>query len=304
MNGPHNVPQPIPYQGSKRLLAPTILQYFPTCSFRLVEPFAGSAALSIATASRQRAKRFWINDAHAPLMRLWQEILQQPDRLADAYSRLWHEQLADPRAYFNEVRSRFNQHHAPADFLYLLARCVKAAIRYNSRGEFNNTPDNRRKGARPEEMRRRIVQTSHLLQQQTQITAWNYKKVLDKCTAKDLIYMDPPYQGVCKNRDQRYLPPFDHDEFCEELAKLNERQILFVVSYDGRTGTKVYGEPLPDSLGLTHLEILAGRSTQATLLGRSDVTYEALYLSPALTAVLEREGHTNPAISEAQLTFW
>ena len=60
---------------------------------------------------------------------------------------------------------------------------------------------------------------------------------------------------------------------------------MFAVSYDGRTGDKTYGAPLPDSLGLTHLEIEAGRSTQSTLLGRDDITYESLYLSPELASL-------------------
>jgi site-specific DNA-adenine methylase len=45
------VPQPFQYQGSKRALAPLILQYLPISTTRLVEPFCGSAALSIATVS-------------------------------------------------------------------------------------------------------------------------------------------------------------------------------------------------------------------------------------------------------------
>ena len=98
----------------------------------------------------------------------------------------------------------------------------------------------------------------------------------------DLIYMDPPYQGVCGQRDQRYLPKVDHNEFCEQLRVLRKNNIDFIVSYDGRTGDKAYGEPLPASLGLLHLEIHAGRSTQATLLGRNHVTYESLYISPRL----------------------
>jgi len=52
------------------------------------------------------------------------------------------------------------------------------------------------------------------------------------------------------------------------LRDLLRRDIPFIVSYDGRTGNKRYGRPLPASLGLTHVEVLAGRSTQATLLGR------------------------------------
>lgn len=300
MNGPRDVPQPIPYQGSKRQIASTILQRFPATLSRLVEPFAGSAALSIALAVRRRAERFWINDAHIPLIKLWREIIHRPDALAEKYALLWNDQLGREREYFDQVRQRFNEEHDPADFLYLLARCVKAAIRYNANGQFNNTPDNRRKGAQPAEMRRRILQASGLLLKRTRLTAWDYKKVLQQSTDADLVYMDPPYQGVCGHRDQRYLPKVDHEEFCHELANLNDRGIMFAVSYDGRTGAKTYGDPLPDSLNLTHLEVRAGRSTQATLLGRADVTFESLYLSPPLTAAVKREGRTN----ECQLALW
>ena len=302
MNSSHYAPQPIPYQGSKRQIAPMILQHFPAKISRLVEPFAGSAALSIAVASRRRASRFWLNDAHSPLIKLWKKIIDQPDELVEKYTLLWNDQLGREREYFNRVRDRFNKKHDPADFLYLLARCVKAAIRYNSNGEFNNTPDNRRKGARPAEMCRRIYNTSELLCKRTRLTSWDYKEVFEDCTEEDLVYMDPPYQGVCGNRDQRYLPKVDHEEFCDKLAELNARHIMFAVSYDGRTGSKTFGEPLPASLRLTHLEIRAGRSTQATLLGRSDVTYESLYLSSALSTSLERA--TTKHINERQTALW
>lgn len=283
-------PQPIPYQGSKRRIAPTILQHFPDKLLRLVEPFAGSAALSLTVAARGGADCFWINDAHSELIALWQEIVHRPDSLADRYAHLWHEQLGREREYFDEVRSRFNDRREPADFLYLLARCVKASIRYNANGEFNNTPDNRRKGARPAEMRRRINCASNLLRSRTRLTSWDYKDVLNDCSENDLVYMDPPYRGVCLNRDRRYLPKIDHDEFYGELSRLNDRNLAFAVSYDGRTGAKTYGGPLPDSLKLTRVEVCAGRSTQSTLLGRSDVTYESLYLSPALASSIKRAG--------------
>jgi DNA adenine methylase len=40
-------------------------------------------------------------------------------------------------------------------------------------------------------------------------------------------------------------------------------------------------------LNLTLVEIEAGRSSQATLLGREEMTVESLYLSPALADELE-----------------
>ena len=294
------VPHPIPYQGSKRFLAREILSRMPESFDRLVEPFAGSAAISLAVAYRRMARRFWINDAHKPVASLWSAILRDPNGLADKYESLWNDQRGRERVYFNQVRDQFNQAHAPEHFIYLLARCVKAAIRYNSEGKFNNTPDNRRKGARPDEMRSRITGASALLAGKTKVTALDFRKVLTGCTPNDVIYMDPPYEGVCATRDTRYAPKISRDEFVHALAELNERGCMFLVSYDGRCGDKRYGKPLPASLGFLHLELCAGRSTQATLLGRDHVTYESLYVSPALAAALSGTHNCEP---ERQLMF-
>ncbi|NLN02476.1 MAG: hypothetical protein GX174_11310 [Lentisphaerae bacterium] len=70
-----NVPHPIPYQGSKRNLASAILRYFPATVETLHEPFAGSAAISLAAAAKGKANWFHINDLNKPLIDLWQEIV-------------------------------------------------------------------------------------------------------------------------------------------------------------------------------------------------------------------------------------
>jgi DNA adenine methylase len=280
------IPHPIPYQGSKRFLAVKILSYFPSHVQRLVEPFAGSAAISLAAAYCGIADSFWLNDAHVPLIDLWRKILDNPRRLSGQYRSLWQEQAGREREYYDLVRERFNQTHQPDCFLYLLARSVKAVIRYNSEGKFNNSPDNRRKGARPDAMRARIMGASKLLAGRTLVTAGDYAEVLAACVRGDLIYMDPPYQGVCGKRDNRYAPRFDHDAFCAALNELNRRDHLYLVSYDGRTGDKEFGKLLPADLRLTHIEVHAGRSSQATLLGREHDTYESLYLSRALAEAI------------------
>ena len=61
------VPQPFPYQGSKRNLAPAILGYFPEGVTTLIEPFAGSAAITLHAATQDLAERFVINDLNEPL---------------------------------------------------------------------------------------------------------------------------------------------------------------------------------------------------------------------------------------------
>jgi DNA adenine methylase len=287
-----NVPHPIPYQGSKRKLAAAILAHAPPTCGRLVEPFAGSAAISLAAAQRARAQEFWLNDANAPLGDLWRELINRPQLLAAQYRELWNDQHGREREYFAYVRSLFNASHRPDYFLYLLARCVKGAIRYNSRGEFNNSPDNRRKGAHPDEMVVRIEGAARLLAGRTRITSCDYCQVLEDCTTDDLIYLDPPYQGVSRGPNNRYGSRIDHREFREALHSLNRRGFLFLVSYDGRLGAKRYGEPFPENMGLAHRELPAGRSTQATLLGQKQVTVESLYLSAALVELTGQRGST------------
>ena len=274
------VPQAMPYQGSKRRIAKDILGYFPDRIERMVEPFAGSAAISAHAVANLGAERVWLNDAHEPLMRLWREILCNPLGLASGYARLWRPRPASGDRDYYMARDRFNKSHDPADFLYVLARCVKAAVRYNSNGMFNNSPDKRRRGARPREMKRRLLAVHGILADRTRLTSWGYERVLRKCTPADLVYMDPPYQGTCGPRDRRYWGRFSHGEFCGELEKLNQRRVPFILSYDGRLGRRMYGQDVPESLGLHRIVIRAGRSTQSTLLGRADDTYESLYLSP------------------------
>jgi len=297
------VPHPIPYQGSKRQLARYIVSLFPQEARRLVEPFAGSAAVSLAAGHMRRVKRWVVNDLNRPLMDLWVEIVRRPDEISSKYARLWKAQRGREREYYDRVRDRFNAHHRPEDFLYLLARCVKAAIRYNSRGEFNNSPDNRRLGAAPETMRRHILGASALLNGRSVLSALDYRETLEAVKPGDVVYLDPPYQGVVNTHNHRYRHGVSFDEFVTALDGLRRRGIPFIVSYDGRTGSKRHGRPLPASLGLTHVEVRAGRSTQATLLGRDDHTFESLYLSPEIVVDEEHLRHGPRSLGDTASLF-
>ncbi len=288
------IPHPIPYQGSKRGLAAAILAYLPKETGKLIEPFAGSAALSLAAAQSERAETFLINDVNSPLIALWDKIIHRPEQISEQYQLLWEAQQGQEQTYYYFVRKQFNQTQEPHFLLYLLARCVKASVRYNSQGEFNQSPDNRRCGTQPSTMRQNIWRASCLLRRRTALMQGNYRSTFDTVENQDVIYMDPPYQGVCAKRNPRYSQHVDFDDFMDSLTFLNKRGVSYIVSYDGRTGEKRFGKPLPASLELTRLEINAGRSTQATLLGHSDHTYEALYLSAALVSRLSKIVRVQP----------
>ncbi len=284
---PVQIPHPFPYQGSKRNIAHQILPYLPADTERLIEPFCGSAAFSIAAAAHGLIGKFVLNDIDASLMKLWSAILERPGRLINEYEQLWTDQHQDRKEHFNRIRSEFNTTHQPHHLLYLLARIVKGAVRYSSEGLFNQSPDNRRAGMRPATLRRQIFGVSALLAGRTALSALDFRDVVMTATPLDVVYMDPPYQGISFARDHRYYRGLTYNEFADVLAVMNLNCISYIVSYDGRTGEKYHGKPLPAYLCLQHLEIHAGKSSQATLLGQDRDTVESLYLSPALVKRLE-----------------
>lgn len=287
------LPHPIPYQGSKRNLADQILRFFPDNFDRLVEPFAGSAAMTIASAFYFKANRFIINDINEPLVNLWENIIENPNSIIKHYHDIWHGQHGNEEEYYYQIRERFNNTKQPEYLLFLLAKCVKAAVRYNSQGQFNQSPDKRRLGRNPQMMRDDILRVSQLLKGKTECYSHDYQSILDLATDNDLVYMDPPYQGTGVNGGFNYAGNIEFDNFIVSLFDLNNRNVPFILSYDGRTGNKTYGNPLPDNLNLTKIEINAGRSSQATLLNRNEITYEALYLSPALTSKIDLQKITD-----------
>lgn len=284
-----SVPHPFPYQGSKRGIAKFILPYFPSDVHCLIEPFCGASAISIAAAAHGLAKEFILNDLNKPLMDLWAEILERPSALCNEYERQWIEQTLDPKAYFFKVRNEFNKTHNPCQLLYLLARIVKGSVRYSSDGQFNQSADNRRSGMKPNTMRKNIFGVSALLSKKTSTTAVDFRQVVIDANENDLIYMDPPYQGTSFTRDHRYFNGLSYEEFADALSYMNELNLSYIISYDGITGEKAHGKLLPDRLQLKHLNIYAGRSSQATLLGNDHETIESLYLSPALVRRLESD---------------
>ena len=279
---PIRLPHPIPYQGSKRILAPLIGRYVPAEIATWYEPFAGSAAMALWAARYRKPRRIVLGDSLAPMMALWGAILDRPQATAARYAEIWAGQKPGDATYFNRIRERFNRDHDPVDLLYLLCRCVKNAVRFNDKGAFTQSVDKRRLGMRPDKMRAAIQGAAELLRGRTQIAAADWMDTLADAGPDDFAYMDPPYLGTSTGRDRRYAEWMTQDRVIAGLRLLNTRGIRFALSYDGMCGDKVYGPPLPDDLLMTRLHLHAGRSSQATLNGDTAETVESLYLSQGL----------------------
>ncbi|AIK84045.1 hypothetical protein CGLAR1_01905 [Corynebacterium glutamicum] len=281
-------PQPFPLQGSKRGQSPIINALIPEAQPRWIEPFCGSAAASIGARKAGRVGDVIISDINKDLIHLWQAILDDPTGLVDEYEKVWRSQfndagiVDDPRGYFNTVRARFNESEVkePADFLFILNRIVKAALRYGPNG-VNQSADGRRLGAKPETVRQRIYGTAELMAG-TKARHADWLTVLAEAGADDIIYMDPPYQGTSNSLDHRYKAGLSVDVFEAGVREGVSRDLSMIISYDAIAGPVTYGRALAPDLDLLTLDVLTGVSAQGTLLGRKQPSHEALYLSPAL----------------------
>ena len=245
---------------------------------RLVEPFAGSAAVTLAAARFERCERYVLGDKLPPLIALWKEIIQNPTPVADEYQELWWRERKRPIDEFYKIRSEFNQDERPAKLLYLLARCVKNAVRFNPSGEFNQSPDKRRTGTRPDLMRRELIAAHRVLHGKAEAVCADFMDLFHSSRHGDFFYLDPPYQGTSEGRDSRYIGGVTRERIIEGLTVLNERGTPFILSYDGSCGDRTYGDRLPLQLARRVL-LDVGRSSQATLNGKDHVTVESLYIS-------------------------
>jgi len=286
-----HLPHIAQYTGSKRVLAPQILDFMPRRFNRLIEPFAGMAAVSIAAAMENRAEQYHLNDVNGPIVGLLKAAIESPGGLVPRYADLWQQQFDFPDGHvqhYCQVRDLFNSGEKTAEnMLYLLARCVKGSVRYGKNGGFNQFCDKRRHGTNPQKVAENLAAISALLKGKTSFSSMDYRQVIKMAQPGDVVYMDPPYQGVSGARDNRYLVGVGFDDFSGAVEILDSKGVAYIISYDGRCGEKEYGRELPKRLHCTKFLLNAGPSTQATLLGRHETTVESLYVSNGLVRVAQ-----------------
>ena len=186
-----NIPQVVQYQGSKRLLAPKILNYFPQNIHKLWEPFSQMEAVTIAAAHQRKASSCHLNDINILLVKILQSAIETPEHLFQEYSKVWNEQFlfcGGSIQHFYKIRDEFNNgDDSAAKLLYLIARCVKGSVRYGSNGKFNQSLDKRKNGTKPSTLLLRLYGISSLLKDKTNFSAVDYRKIFEMVKEGDEI---------------------------------------------------------------------------------------------------------------------
>lgn len=176
------------------------------------------------------------------------QIIDHPSKLSDQYRSLWAEQFIEGASHFNGVRARFNEDRTPVFLLYLIARCVKKAVRFNRKGHFTQSVDKRRMGVQPDKRERTVHAVSKSLRGRTRLSTGDFRQCASTTKVRDTVNLDPPYQGTTCGRDKRYVAQLKRATLVDALHDLNARGVSYVLSYDGQSGPKTYGAPRPATI--------------------------------------------------------
>lgn len=261
----------IKWSGSKRSQSTRIKEFLPDKFNTYYEPFIGGGAMLYAIAPESSV----CGDICKPLIDLWNMIKDSPEELYEAYKMRWERLQNDGYEVFYEIRENYNNENNPEDLLFLSRTCVNGLIRFNAKGEFNNSLHHTRPGIAPERLGKIIYDWSYKIQT-AQFVYGDYRLTTETATAGDLVYLDPPYFHT----KGRYYGTIDYGEFLTFLESLNSKGVKYMLSYDGIRGDDDFTVDLPKELYRRHEMIPSGNSSFKKVMDKEkQQVYESLYLN-------------------------
>jgi DNA adenine methylase len=155
---------------------------------RLIEPFAGSCAISLAT----NYERYLIADANSDLIDMYRFIKSDHADVIRNAELLFQPIYNEAEAFYN-LRAEFNQAcksvRKSAIFIYLNRHCFNGLCRYNASGGFN-VPFGKYSGPTcPSNEIKRFAEFA----QRAEFLYQSFEDTFALAEDGDVIYCDPPY---------------------------------------------------------------------------------------------------------------
>ncbi|BBE76119.1 MULTISPECIES: DNA adenine methylase [Phytobacter] len=180
------------WAGNKTAIMHELLEHLPDAGLRLVEPFAGSCAVMMAT----NYPAYLVADINPDLINLYRQLQDNSDWVIDISRGLFAcnnnaEMYYLIREEFNYSQS-LNSAWRAGYFIYLNRHCYRGLCRYNQIGKFNVPFGNYKKPYFPEKEIRAFAEKARYA---TFICA-SYDETLAMLKDGDVIYCDPPYDGT------------------------------------------------------------------------------------------------------------
>ena len=265
------LPPVVKWSGSKRSVAANLAAMFPQ-GRTFFDPFVGGGSILPHRVGTPAVS----GDTISELVELWKFVKSAPAELADGYEVRWTELQRTGHTAFYRVRDRFNASRDPIDLLFLSRTCVNGLIRFNARGDFNNSLHHTRPGIAPQRLRRIILDWSRWVQDVSFVAA-DYRDTLATAAQGDLAFLDPPYAA---NKGRYRKASFDLEAFFSELERLNSIGVNWMLTFDGKAGDRAYAQLVPRELYRHAFAIETGNSPFPRLQdARVDAVTESVFLN-------------------------
>lgn len=180
------------WAGNKTAIMQELLEHLPAAGLRLVEPFAGSCAVMMAT----DYPAYLIADINPDLINMYRVISSDTDKFIElARAMFGSHSLAE--SYYR-AREAFNYGnelgclHRAVYFLYLNRHSYRGLCRYNKSGGFNVPFGNYKAPYFPETEIRAFAEKA----KRATFVCANFDETLAMLKHGDVIYCDPPYDGT------------------------------------------------------------------------------------------------------------
>ncbi len=221
------IKSPLRYPGGKsravKIISPIIPEFN---EFR--EPFLGGGSVFVYLKQKYPNKKFWINDLYTNLFHFWKQTQLNVDKLI--------EQICEWRNDFNDGKELHK---------YLLENIEKfddlkkaAAFFVFNRITFSGTSESGGFSKAAYEKRFTIssidrVKLMSSILNNTEITNYDYQKVIEKEGQDVFIFLDPPYFSATKSalygKNGNMHKTFDHERFANVLKNTNHK---WLITYD------------------------------------------------------------------------
>lgn len=233
--------------GNKTRLIPEIEKVLPKGK-RLVEPFVGSGAVTLAF----KYPAYSIGDANEDILSVWSALLARPEAFIAEAESLFQTDPTDVRSYY-EIRERFNRAHDPWEraicFMYLNRYGFNGLCRYNREGLFNVAHGRYKTVYFPKQELR--LAANHLRTAVegggVEIVKGGFREHLEKVVPGDVVYCDPPYIPISPTASftgytQEGFTLDDHRYLAEKADKLRSQGIPIIISNSACVLTEeIYG---------------------------------------------------------------
>lgn len=260
----------IKWSGSKRSQTEQILRYFPKEMDTYYEPFIGGGSVLYGVLKNKLCNQSVASDICKPLIDLWNMILLDSNTLIEYYSLFWNKLQIYGQDIYYESRDRFNADYNPLDFFCINRTCFNGLVRFSNDGKFNVSFHLTRKGIEPRKLKQIANDWLSVLENKVTFLNVDYEKCIESATENDLIYFDPPYAHT----KGMYGEEFDHNRFFKTLENLNNKNIRWLLSYDGN---RYPDTTIPQNLYKHHYLLDSGNSSFSRLKNKQVYVKESIY---------------------------